>query len=172
MRSFGTARCAVAPACLSTRTRSDRRFPEPSGACGKGGGGRYETSDSPRANSTQHSALVWKRCSVQCSTTFPSHDWSPVSRGPSIRCFMGPPRHRLPLRRQKFGVRPGPCRRGDVEYFNTDGAASHSCSAGALVSVQHHLRPVTYAWRMPQHTMRLGVWHYISFQYCQPHAVS
>ena len=39
MLSVGTARCAVALPCLSTRTRSDRHFPDLAGACAKGGGG-------------------------------------------------------------------------------------------------------------------------------------
>ena len=39
MCSFGTARCAEAPPCPSTRTRCDRRFPDFPGACVGGGGG-------------------------------------------------------------------------------------------------------------------------------------
>ena len=39
MLSFGNAHRAVAPACLSTRTRSDRHFPDLAGACARGGGG-------------------------------------------------------------------------------------------------------------------------------------
>ena len=39
MLSFGTARCAVAPPCLSTRTQSDRHFPDLAGACARRGGG-------------------------------------------------------------------------------------------------------------------------------------
>ena len=38
MLSFGTARRAVAPPCLSTRTWSDRHFPDLAGACARGGG--------------------------------------------------------------------------------------------------------------------------------------
>ena len=38
MLSFGTVRRAVAPPCLSTRTRSDRHFPGLAGACARGGG--------------------------------------------------------------------------------------------------------------------------------------
>ena len=36
MLSFGTAPRTVAPPCLSTRTRSDRHFPDLAGACAKG----------------------------------------------------------------------------------------------------------------------------------------
>ena len=39
MLSFGIARRAVALPCLSTRTRSDRHFPDLAGACARGGGG-------------------------------------------------------------------------------------------------------------------------------------
>ena len=39
MLSFGTTCHAVAPPCLSTRTRSDRHFPGLAGACARGGGG-------------------------------------------------------------------------------------------------------------------------------------
>ena len=39
MLSFGTTRWAVAPPYLSTRTRSDRHFPDLAGACARGGGG-------------------------------------------------------------------------------------------------------------------------------------
>ena len=39
MLSFGTTRRAVASPCLSTRTRSDRHFPNLAGACARGGGG-------------------------------------------------------------------------------------------------------------------------------------
>ena len=35
---FGTVRRAVAPPCLSTRTRSDSHFPDLAGACARGGG--------------------------------------------------------------------------------------------------------------------------------------
>ena len=38
MLSFGTVRRAVAPPCLSTRTRSDRHFADLAGACAMGGG--------------------------------------------------------------------------------------------------------------------------------------
>ena len=38
MLSFGTERRAVAPPCLSTRTRSDRHFPDLAGACARGRG--------------------------------------------------------------------------------------------------------------------------------------
>ena len=39
MCSFGTARCALAPPCLSTGTRSDCHVPHFPGACARGGGG-------------------------------------------------------------------------------------------------------------------------------------
>ena len=43
---FGTARRALAPPCLSTRTRSDRHFPDFAGACTRGGlsGGAFGSS--------------------------------------------------------------------------------------------------------------------------------
>ena len=40
MLPFGTACRAVAPPCLSTKTRSDRHFPDLAGACARGGRGK------------------------------------------------------------------------------------------------------------------------------------
>ena len=57
MLSFGIARRAVALPCLSTRTRSDRHFPDLAGACARGGRGRYPKL-LPFAKSARVSPLV------------------------------------------------------------------------------------------------------------------
>ena len=65
MLSFGIARRTVALPCLSTRTRSDRHFPDLAGACARGGRGNPKgegTTPSTMFKSGWTCALAAKQC--------------------------------------------------------------------------------------------------------------